>query len=69
MKLDLSTLSRCQKFLSFCPQYNPIFDLLTVREHLIFFRDLKGNVGYPVENLLEDIQLEKKANEVNSCFC
>jgi ATP-binding cassette subfamily A (ABC1) protein 3 len=28
-----------------CPQFNPIYDNLTVDEHLIFFAKLKGISG------------------------
>lgn len=28
--------------MGFCPQYNVLFDMLTVREHIMFYGQLKG---------------------------
>lgn len=40
--------SRARRLLGYCPQYNTLFDDLTVREHLMFFAELKG--------LLQDLE-------------
>uniref|UniRef100_A0A1I8AT75 ABC transporter domain-containing protein n=1 Tax=Steinernema glaseri TaxID=37863 RepID=A0A1I8AT75_9BILA len=38
----VSELTRCRQNLSYCPQTNPIFRNMTVREHLVFFNALKS---------------------------
>ena len=34
--------SRARRLLGYCPQYNTLFNNMTVREHLMFFAELKG---------------------------
>ena len=33
---------RARRLLGYCPQYNTLFSNLTIREHLMFFAELKG---------------------------
>jgi len=46
-----------------CPQFNPIYDNLTVDEHLRFFGKLKGLTGDQLELVIEfyakNLQLEE----------
>uniref|UniRef100_A0A914I7Q6 ABC transporter domain-containing protein n=1 Tax=Globodera rostochiensis TaxID=31243 RepID=A0A914I7Q6_GLORO len=35
-------LRQCQDNMGFCPQYNPLFDHLTIREHLQFYAGMKS---------------------------
>lgn len=67
--LSSSSLTHCQKNVGYCPQYNPIFDLLTVREHLEFFRKLKNNRDNFIDSLINEVGLGDKANEVNFNCC
>ncbi|KAH9415252.1 hypothetical protein DERP_006346 [Dermatophagoides pteronyssinus] len=49
--------SHARRLLGYCPQYNTLFDDLTVREHLLFFAELKG--------LLQDSKtIENDVNEI-----
>ncbi|OTF70083.1 hypothetical protein BLA29_001894, partial [Euroglyphus maynei] len=49
--------SHARRLLGYCPQYNTLFDDLTVREHLLFFAELKG--------LLQDSKtIEHDVNEI-----
>ncbi|VDK27866.1 unnamed protein product [Anisakis simplex] len=65
--LNPTTLRLCQKNIGFCPQYNPLFKLLTVREHLQLIRKLKNNSDDCVDELIDELQLHDKADIV-SCF-
>ncbi|CAI5444099.1 unnamed protein product [Caenorhabditis angaria] len=54
-----------------CPQYNPIFDQLTVKEHLWFINGLKGNKNNrkfqaEMNRLLENVKLTDKKHEFSS---
>nr|QUF59428.1 ATP-binding cassette transporter Abca3-2 [Brachionus angularis] len=50
-----------RKFIGFCPQYNLLFDDLTVYEHLIFFSKLKENFNeQEIDNMLDIINLSDK---------
>ncbi|GMT11821.1 hypothetical protein PFISCL1PPCAC_3118, partial [Pristionchus fissidentatus] len=40
--MDAENITDRQKLIGYCPQYNAIFPLLTVSEHLEFFARLKG---------------------------
>uniref|UniRef100_A0A0K0F5B2 ABC transporter domain-containing protein n=1 Tax=Strongyloides venezuelensis TaxID=75913 RepID=A0A0K0F5B2_STRVS len=59
-----SNLSEIRKKLGLCPQYNTLFDTLTVMEHLEFFCKLKGRVYNEDEaiNILERLKIGFKAN-------
>lgn len=46
--------SRARRLLGYCPQYNTLFNNLTVREHLIFFSELKGLLQDP-EAIVKDV--------------
>lgn len=66
---DLKTdLSECQRNVGYCPQTNPLFPKLTVREHLVFYWKLKnsGSDGLKekIEDLLKDVGLLPKLDVV-----
>jgi ABC-type multidrug transport system ATPase subunit len=49
-----------------CPQQNVLFDLLTVKEHLVFFARLKGvpsnQIDAVVRSVVQDVGLTEKVN-------
>lgn len=58
-----------RKDLGVCPQYNVLFDLLTVREHLEFYGRLKGilkrnHLADDVDGMLTAMGLEHRQNEL-----
>lgn len=61
-----SNMKDVRKNLGFCPQYNVLFDELTVEEHLRFFNRLKGlskeEVKEETEYYLTQLKLKDKKN-------
>lgn len=61
---DIRTnLRGARESLGFCPQFDIIFDVLTVEEHLYFFSRLKGsveNVQQEIDSYIRDLDLEPK---------
>ncbi|KAE9555651.1 hypothetical protein FO519_001122 [Halicephalobus sp. NKZ332] len=62
-------LAECQQQIGFCPQYNPLFEKLTVKEHLRLYGKLKTKTWNEVaeqrmNQLIESNQLSTKANEL-----
>uniref|UniRef100_A0A8C5ZH58 ATP binding cassette subfamily A member 7 n=1 Tax=Marmota marmota marmota TaxID=9994 RepID=A0A8C5ZH58_MARMA len=59
-----SSMEAIRPHLGVCPQYNVLFDMLTVEEHLWFYGQLKGSratvVGSEQERLLQDVGLVPK---------
>uniref|UniRef100_A0A915AHT4 ABC transporter domain-containing protein n=2 Tax=Parascaris univalens TaxID=6257 RepID=A0A915AHT4_PARUN len=62
IELNPTSVAACQRHIGFCPQYNPLFKLLTVREHLQLIRRLKGNPDDCVDELIDELQLNEKAD-------
>uniref|UniRef100_A0A9J2PC62 ABC transporter domain-containing protein n=1 Tax=Ascaris lumbricoides TaxID=6252 RepID=A0A9J2PC62_ASCLU len=62
IELNPTSMAACQRHIGFCPQYNPLFKLLTVREHLQLIRKLKGNPDDCVDELIDELQLNEKAD-------
>ncbi len=60
--LDIVEQTReARRFIGFCPQFNLLFDDLTVYEHLKFFAKLKNNFDEKeIDNMLETINLADK---------
>ncbi|KAL3115156.1 hypothetical protein niasHT_016249 [Heterodera trifolii] len=59
-------MRECQNKIGFCPQYNPLFDYLTVREHLEFYAGTKTghfNGPYGKKALIQEIN--SVANELH----
>lgn len=56
--------------LGICPQYNVLFDVLTVREHMEFYSALKGvektSIGPDVDAMIKSVGLTDKANALSS---
>ena len=44
--LDSNDLARARKFIGYCPQFDALFNGLTVREHLEFYARIKGVVPH-----------------------
>lgn len=62
--MESRSIDQCQREIGFCPQYNALFNLLTVREHLEMFRKLSGSAVDCTVQLIADIQLEDVADVV-----
>lgn len=62
----LTNLDAIRRHLGLCPQYNTLFDKLTVREHLKLFCKLKGRSFDPTQAdaLLDSLELGDKANSL-----
>ncbi|CAN7937253.1 unnamed protein product [Ixodes hexagonus] len=57
-----------RKYLGYCPQYNTLYGKMTVKEHLIFFGNLKGlmspkEVEEDVEKMLKQMSLAHMKDE------
>ncbi|TKR64154.1 hypothetical protein L596_024736 [Steinernema carpocapsae] len=50
-----TNLDECRQNIGYCPQTNPLFDFLTVREHLKLFQRLKRGADSAAEDSIEDI--------------
>uniref|UniRef100_A0A8B9P3H1 P-type phospholipid transporter n=1 Tax=Apteryx owenii TaxID=8824 RepID=A0A8B9P3H1_APTOW len=66
--LDIQThMDSIRQRLGLCPQYNILFNHLTVAEHILFYAQLKGRsrdeAGQELETMLEDMGLTHKRNE------
>uniref|UniRef100_A0A1I8AHX8 ABC transporter domain-containing protein n=1 Tax=Steinernema glaseri TaxID=37863 RepID=A0A1I8AHX8_9BILA len=57
---------RCRELIGYCPQTNPLFNYLTVNEHLWFFQSLKSGIANEagVEHILREMDLLDKKNEL-----
>ncbi|CAF4021231.1 unnamed protein product [Rotaria sp. Silwood2] len=66
----LTDIKIVRQRLGFAPQYSILFDLLTVKEHLEFFSELKGApnelIQSETEKMLKDLTLEKKAESYST---
>ncbi|XP_063687941.1 phospholipid-transporting ATPase ABCA3-like isoform X2 [Bolinopsis microptera] len=69
MGRDIRTsLAAVRRQIGYCPQYNVLFDELTVEDHLIFFCFLKGMdsaIRYEVEQMIQALGLEDKRHVVS----
>ncbi|CAG9539480.1 unnamed protein product [Cercopithifilaria johnstoni] len=63
-RMGSRSIDHCQREIGFCPQYNALFDLLTVREHLEMFRKLSGNTADCTIELMTDIELDGVADVI-----
>lgn len=65
--LDIVTKTKqARKFIGFCPQFNLLFDDLTVYEHLKFFAKLKDNFDEAeIDKMLEIINLSDKKHALS----
>jgi ATP-binding cassette subfamily A (ABC1) protein 3 len=65
-----SKLSECQRQIGFCPQYNPLFARLTVREHLRLYARLKTmkkseELNSEIETIVHQVGLSAKLDTVS----
>ncbi|EJW79765.1 hypothetical protein WUBG_09325, partial [Wuchereria bancrofti] len=60
--MESRSIGHCQREIGFCPQYNALFNLLTVREHLEMFRKLSNSRANCAMKLMKDIQLDNVAD-------
>ncbi|KAL3853224.1 hypothetical protein ACJMK2_016780 [Sinanodonta woodiana] len=68
---DIRTdIAKVRQTLGLCPQHNILFDLLTVKEHLEFFAQMKGcekkNLKAEVDEMIKVLGLEAKRNALSS---
>ncbi|KAK6112805.1 ABC transporter family protein [Brugia pahangi] len=63
-RMESSSIDHCQREIGFCPQYNALFNLLTVREHLEMFRKLSSSRANCAIKLMKDIQLDNVADVI-----
>ncbi|KAM3727280.1 ABC transporter ced-7 [Dirofilaria immitis] len=63
-KMESHSINYCQQKIGFCPQYNALFNLLTVREHLEMFRKLSGNTTDCTMELITAMQLDNVTDVV-----
>ncbi|XP_068610443.1 cholesterol transporter ABCA5 [Brachionichthys hirsutus] len=60
---DIADRSEMKQLVGICPQFNIIFDVLTVEEHLRIFSAIKGirpaDIDAEVNQVLKDLDLEK----------
>ena len=63
-KSILHQMKQVRKSLGFCPQHNILYDILTVKEHLVLFAHLKGvpsdKVEEEVKLIIEQVGLTEK---------
>lgn len=62
-------LTECQRQLGYCPQFNPLFAKLTVRDHLWFYGNLKldqtsGVTDEEINEVIRQIGLKGEDNKV-----
>ena len=59
-------MQEIRKFMGVCPQFDILFDNLTVKEHLELYATLKGmsqaDIPQTVEKMIKDLKLEEKMN-------
>ena len=65
--------ARARKLLGYCPQYNTLFGELTVREHLLFYCQLKGLIpeekcNEEVDSILNSTDLWQVQDEQAKCL-
>lgn len=68
----LSKLPASQKQIGYCPQFNPLLDLMTAREHLHMYASLKGvpsqSVRKVVTDLVQAVGLEKYVDQLAGSY-
>ncbi|CAI2343298.1 unnamed protein product [Caenorhabditis sp. 36 PRJEB53466] len=64
----VSNRKEARQSIGYCPQYNPLYERLTVKEHLKLVNTLKGadpaNFEEDAENLMHEIELSDKRDEL-----
>eukprot|EP00475_Leptophrys_vorax_P005669 TRINITY_DN13418_c0_g1_i1.p1 TRINITY_DN13418_c0_g1~~TRINITY_DN13418_c0_g1_i1.p1 ORF type:complete len:835 (+),score=191.20 TRINITY_DN13418_c0_g1_i1:75-2507(+) len=67
-----SQMAKVRQVIGYCPQFDPLIDLMTAREHLYFFAKLRGvpreRIQPVVEILLEKSGLSKFADKVSGSY-
>ncbi|XP_061418243.1 phospholipid-transporting ATPase ABCA1-like isoform X5 [Lethenteron reissneri] len=67
---DIRTdIDKIRKNLGVCPQYNVLFDQLTVEEHIWFYARLKGRseqeAKQEIEQMIQDVDLAHKRSDIS----
>uniref|UniRef100_S4RBA2 ATP-binding cassette, sub-family A (ABC1), member 1A n=1 Tax=Petromyzon marinus TaxID=7757 RepID=S4RBA2_PETMA len=67
---DIRTdIDKIRKNLGVCPQYNVLFDRLTVEEHIWFYARLKGRseqeAKQEIEQMIQDVDLAHKRSDIS----
>jgi ABC-type multidrug transport system ATPase subunit len=68
----LSERSAARKQMGYCPQFNPLLDLMTAREHLHMYASLKGVPADKVEDVVNDLVqamgLKENADQITQSY-
>lgn len=68
----IQNLAAAQKQIGYCPQFNPLLDLMTAREHLHMYANLKGvpkhDVKQVVNTLVQAVGLQKYVDRVSGAY-
>ena len=68
----LKEMQKVRQVIGYCPQFDPLLDLMTGREHLILFARLRGvkkrDLNRLVDTLIDQIGLTKFADKVSSSY-
>jgi ABC-type multidrug transport system ATPase subunit len=68
----LSELAAAQKQIGYCPQFNPLLDFMTAREHLHLYASLKGvpsqDIATVITELVEAVGLENYVDKVAGSY-
>ncbi|OAE27724.1 hypothetical protein AXG93_4193s1240 [Marchantia polymorpha subsp. ruderalis] len=68
----VTNMPTVQKYIGYCPQFDPLLDLMTAREHLDMYARLKGvpdiRVKSTVDEVLEAAGLQKYADQVSGVY-
>ena len=67
LDVNSSQFGKARKMMGYCPQFDALFDLLTVREHLDFYSRIKGIIRPKrldmIDGIIKDLDLEQYANK------
>ncbi|CAN5977083.1 unnamed protein product [Sphagnum jensenii] len=68
----ISERSAARKQMGYCPQFNPLLDLMTAREHLHMYASLKGVPADKVEDVVSDLLqatgLQENADQITQSY-
>jgi ABC-type multidrug transport system ATPase subunit len=61
-----------RKLIGYCPQYNPIFESLTVQQNIEFFAEIKGIPRYCraklIDNVIDKLGLKNHRKKASGTF-
>lgn len=66
---EIAEAAEMKRLVGICPQFNIIFDVLTVEEHLKIFAAIKGIPPADVDAEVKDIRMQKNVEDSTSFLC